>query len=327
MVTKSDIVTTFNEVFNSNKLYAELDEFEKLYGLIVLLINKGTTSNNGGEETLVDIIRLRDKTVEANQLAIDGTGKVGINNLPTDYSKSSDITALATALNNILTDLNNKADLSETQPVSLTTIPLATNAASETTLGNINTKLPSTLGSKTAANSLAVTLSSDGIFATAFGTATDISATTDTANTGFISLTKRLLEKLTAGIGLLVNGTSVSLSNPLPIHRTSRSLAGTNYATATNAAATVTYAAVAGQSNIISGIMFSYSATPTAGSITVTDGATTVLSADIISGGAGFIPFDAPVRGSTNTPLTITLSAGGTGVIGKVSVFSKWNEA
>lgn len=192
MVSKADIVSAFNSVFSSNKVYAELDEYEKLYSLLILLINNGTGSN--GDNELVELIRLRDKTVEANQLAIDSNGQIGINNL----------TALAVALNDILSELNNKADVTQTQPVSLTTIPLATNAASETTLGNINTKLPSTLGSKTAANSLAVTLSSDGIFATAFGTASDTSATTDTANTGFISLVKRLLEKITTGINTTV---------------------------------------------------------------------------------------------------------------------------
>jgi hypothetical protein len=125
---------------------------------------------------------------------------------------------------------------------------------------------------------------------------------------------------------LVYDGNLVSLTNPLPIARVPRTLAATNYATATNASAIVTYAAVAGQSNVISGIAFSYSGTPVGGSLTIADGATTVFSIDVISGGAGFIPFNPPVRGTTNTALTITLSGGGAGVVGKVSVLGRWTE-
>lgn len=46
-----------------------------------------------------------------------------------------------------------------------------------------------------------VTLSSDGAFATAFGAASDAAATSDTANTGLISLFKRFLQR-TANWGL-----------------------------------------------------------------------------------------------------------------------------
>ena len=131
----------------------------------------------------------------------------------------------------------------------------------------------------------------------------------------------------TVGRAIVLNDALVSTTNPFPIHRTSRLLAAANYATATNAAAVVTFAAVAGQSNIISGIAFSYSATPAAGSLTITDGGITVFSIDILSGGAGFIPFDAPVKAAANSALVVTLSAGGTAVVGKLSIFSHWREA
>lgn len=68
-------------------------------------------------------------------------------------------------------------------------------------LSGINTKLPSSLGPKTAATSFPVTLSSDGAFATAFGGASDAVATDDTANTGYLSLFKRFLQR-TANWGL-----------------------------------------------------------------------------------------------------------------------------
>ena len=68
-------------------------------------------------------------------------------------------------------------------------------------LAGINIKLPSSLGPKTAATSFPVTLSSDGAFATAFGGASDAAATNDTANTGYLSLFKRFLQR-TANWGL-----------------------------------------------------------------------------------------------------------------------------
>jgi hypothetical protein len=72
-----------------------------------------------------------------------------------------------------------------TQPISATTLPLPTGAAVDTTLQAVRDRMPATLGAQPSAQSLAVTLSTDGAFATAFGSATDATATTDTANTGF----------------------------------------------------------------------------------------------------------------------------------------------
>jgi hypothetical protein len=90
-----------------------------------------------------------------------------------------------------------------TQPISATTLPLPTGAAVDTTLQAVRDRMPATLGAQPSAQSLAVTLSTDGAFATAFGAAADAAATTDTANTGFISLVKRILGKLPSA---LVNG-------------------------------------------------------------------------------------------------------------------------
>lgn len=356
MVTKSDIVTTFNGVFESSKEYKDLSIYEKLYSLLLL-----TASGSNGSTS--DTIKIRDKTSSTNELVIDSEGKIGINNL-TALAKTVDITALGTKLDNILTELDTKANLTDTQPVSLSTIPLATNAATSTnqttannslasidtklttintrvltstdvvssvqsgtwnlanitgtislptgaatestlsslssklpsvlvsdrlkvtaifdtaqpitiatlpslatgtnaigsitntgfkvinganelaingsgqltisnssfnignfpsnqtvsgtvsisnsfaldsTVTGISNKLPSTLGTNTAANSFPVTLSNDGTFSTAFGLATDSAASSDTASTGFISLVKRLLQKLTTGISTTVS--------------------------------------------------------------------------------------------------------------------------
>jgi hypothetical protein len=147
MVSKLDITNAFNSVFDNDKQYHQLSDIEKLYALLVLVIDNGiSTGNNGGTTDLVDIIRLRDKTTETNQLVITSDGKIGISN--SDYAKTTDISTVVTKLNDILTELAKKADLDEIQEVSLTTIPLATNAATEanqtttnTSLSSINTKL------------------------------------------------------------------------------------------------------------------------------------------------------------------------------------------
>lgn len=177
-------------------------------------------------------------------------------------------------IQNLLSELQLKANLDEVQEVSLETIPLAEGAATatnqttqittlgqirdrleeirtytdslellltslngyvdglETLLGTANTTQSAIAGfvdqlegfvdgiepkldaivtnqpkSKGAgavdAETQRVTLASDGTFAQAFGTKSDDPATTDTGNTGFISLAKRWLQQLTAIIGLL----------------------------------------------------------------------------------------------------------------------------
>jgi len=89
-----------------------------------------------------------------------------------------------------------------------------------------------------------------------------------------------------------------------------------------NAPATITYAANATQSHAIDGhILFGYSGDPTAtGLLTITTGANTV-TVPVSKGGAGFIPFAG--KGAVNTSLVVSLSAGGSGIIGYVNVIGK----
>jgi hypothetical protein len=61
------------------------------------------------------------------------------------------------------------------------------------------------LGPKTATESFAVTLSNTGIFASAFGSATSSAASSDTADSGFISLFKRFLFTYVANWGIAIN--------------------------------------------------------------------------------------------------------------------------
>lgn len=116
-----------------------------------------------------------------------------------------------------------------------------------------------------------------------------------------------------------VFGAQKALPTPSP------SVAGDS-ATATAGTATITYAAAgAGVANVISGVVWSYSGSDTLpkgstpGTLTISDGATAKLSIDITASGPGFIPITPPIQGTANTAMTVTLSSGGTSVVGKVT--------
>ncbi len=94
-----------------------------------------------------------------------------------------------------------------------------------------------------------------------------------------------------------------------------------------NAAAVVTFAAVAGKRHIITGVAWSYDATPTGGSIVVSDNlAGTLLSLTITASGPGFIPFPMPMASDVGAVLTITLAAAGAAVSGRVWALNHWTE-
>lgn len=83
-------------------------------------------------------------------------------------------------------------------------------------------RLPSALGATTAANSLPVTLSTDGAFAINFGAKADNAASDDSGNYSHISLLKRVNARLTSLIGLLPGaftsggGVKVGLVDAIP---------------------------------------------------------------------------------------------------------------
>ena len=116
MITKTDITNKFNEIFDSTKSYDKLSDIEKLYALLALNSSSGSGTSLGSSVT--DTVIIRDKVNSANGLAIDSNGQLGINNL-TNLAKTIDINALSTKLDSLLTELTLKADLTETQPVSL----------------------------------------------------------------------------------------------------------------------------------------------------------------------------------------------------------------
>jgi hypothetical protein len=91
-------------------------------------------------------------------------------------------------------------------------------------------------------------------------------------------------------------------------------------------AASVIFALVADLSHVISGIAWSYSATPTGGNLQVIDGTTTILSLDVTAAGPGFLQFNPPLKNTAGAALTVTLAAGGGVVAGKVAVLGHWTE-
>lgn len=99
------------------------------------------------------------------------------------------------------------------------------------------------------------------------------------------------------------------------------------HAPAADTAAVVTLTADADSRNILRQIFWSYSATPTGGSIKVEDGAgTTVWGAfHILTGGIGSVTFDPPLCGTRNTALVVTLATGAGAVVGILCV-NAWKE-
>lgn len=85
-----------------------------------------------------------------------------------------------------------------------------------------------------------------------------------------------------------------------------------------NTAAVVTLAATAGWAWIVERIVWSYSATPTGGRLTIVETETTVLDIDITSGGPG--PFEVGEEYSAGAAVVITLAAGSGSVVGKLNV-------
>jgi hypothetical protein len=81
---------------------------------------------------------------------------------------------------------------------STTRVTLATDGPGVTSLSSIDGKLPASLGAKPAAQSLAVTLASDGTFAQAMGVQGDSVATTDTGSFSLIALIKRVASNITS---------------------------------------------------------------------------------------------------------------------------------
>lgn len=101
-----------------------------------------------------------------------------------------------------------------------------------------------------------------------------------------------------------------------------------NHSPNDNLPAQLTFNPVTDKAHCIENLVWSYSATPLAGSgnIKIVDGSTTIFSHDITSSGPGFFPFSTPLKGSINNTMVITLASPAvSGVYAKVSV-NHWTE-
>lgn len=93
-----------------------------------------------------------------------------------------------------------------------------------------------------------------------------------------------------------------------------------------NTDAVITYASASSMSNVVSEISFSYTGTATTGGfVTISDGSNVVYKVGVTVNGAGQFVFSNPKRGTVNTAMTITLTAGGSGAIGWINA-THWTE-
>lgn len=83
-------------------------------------------------------------------------------------------------------------------------------------------------------------------------------------------------------------------------------------------AVTITIAAQVGMRNAATYLLWSYDATPTNGSIVITDGEVTI-TLYVIDGGQNFIPLEG-IAFAINAAVTITLASGGAAVKGSLAI-------
>jgi hypothetical protein len=95
-----------------------------------------------------------------------------------------------------------------------------------------------------------------------------------------------------------------------------------DYGTASsNTAVTKTYAADTKYRHEIASVICSYSGTATGGlTITENSGGTTLLDIDIVAAGEHVIPLSKFRNSAKNLDMVVTLKAGGSGVVGKLTV-------
>lgn len=92
-----------------------------------------------------------------------------------------------------------------------------------------------------------------------------------------------------------------------------------------NVVASITYPAPGtGLYNVLTGVAWSYDGVPAGGRLQIYDGATSIFDLDVTAQGVDSVSFAPPKVGSHNTAMTITLSAGGVGVSGKLSILGRW---
>lgn len=169
-------------------------------------------------------------------------GNASLSSIDTKLSSQ----ATAAKQDALLAELQLKADLTETQPVSVATLPLpagaataANQATANTSLGTIATNTTITKGSGVVdANTTRVTLATDGPLVTAVGAQADAAASSDTGSFSILSFIKRgmqnwttLLSRLPSSLGQKTAANSLAVVLPsdqtVSTSNTPSSVAGT----------------------------------------------------------------------------------------------------
>jgi hypothetical protein len=142
-----------------------------------------------------------------------------------------------------------------------------------------------------------------------------------TAEIGKLAAGTAVIGKLGANSGTDIG--DVDVTSVVPIDRRAiPSVAGDVNAPAAATAAVITYASGGGQTkHYIHSVIWSYDATPAAGSLIIEDvSGTTVFSVAVTAAGPGQLVFDPPIISSAvATAMIVTLASGGAGVTGKVN--------
>lgn len=89
---------------------------------------------------------------------------------------------------------------------------------------------------------------------------------------------------------------------------------------APNAAIVITMVATRKRGRMAGAIVWSYSAAPTGGRLTMAGGGFG-LDIDITAGGPGYVPFYVPIHAMDDNDVIATLYAGGAGIVGKLNIF------
>lgn len=89
---------------------------------------------------------------------------------------------------------------------------------------------------------------------------------------------------------------------------------------APNAAIEITLPASRKRGRMAGTIVWSYSAAPTGGRLTMAGGGFG-LDIDIIAGGPDSITFQVPIHAMDDNDVILTLAAGGAGIVGKLNIF------
>jgi hypothetical protein len=138
--------------------------------------------------------------------ALQGTGNTSLSSIDTKLSSQ----ATAAKQDILLAELQLKADLTETQPVSLASIPLATGASTSalqttgnSSLASIDAGIPNALGAAVIASSMPVNIASDQVVpvsasALPLPSGASTSALQGTGNTSLSSIDTKLTSQATA---------------------------------------------------------------------------------------------------------------------------------